>query len=339
MINWESIISAFNKDGTLLKWLKTVNKALNEATLTGVTAQNTSETTATITFTFADGTSQTTPPITIPRGAQGIQGIPGENGTDGADALLYQTLISVTGTAPASQYVLPTGSFNRLPVAGDFFMAVFAKSGTPAQSWLGLCNVTQVSAGNATCKPSVYVETTGATGPQGPKGDKGATGAQGPQGEPGPQGPQGPQGEPGKSPDIPTPTTADNGKVLGVANGAYALQAQSGGGGTQLYIHNKDYTTDLSVGDADSNYDAISIVSARSSRYTSLLEMIADWENGNIIKMTMSTSSVGAAKGAPCFFTNINGNSATLVYLGSSKIAPVDLQNDWYFGEYTVTSL
>lgn len=38
-------------------------------------------------------------------------------------------------------------------------------------------------------------------------------------------------------PAIPTPTTSDNGKVLGVANGAYALQEASGGGGTQLYQH------------------------------------------------------------------------------------------------------
>ena len=35
----------------------------------------------------------------------------------------------------------------------------------------------------------------------------------------------------GGGPDIPTPTTADNGKVLGVANGAYALQEAGGGGG------------------------------------------------------------------------------------------------------------
>ena len=40
----------------------------------------------------------------------------------------------------------------------------------------------------------------------------------------------------GGGPEIPTPTTADNGKVLGVANGAYALQEASGGG-TQLYQH------------------------------------------------------------------------------------------------------
>lgn len=39
------------------------------------------------------------------------------------------------------------------------------------------------------------------------------------------------------NPDIPTPTTSDNGKVLGVANGVYALQEAGGGGGTQLYKH------------------------------------------------------------------------------------------------------
>ena len=41
----------------------------------------------------------------------------------------------------------------------------------------------------------------------------------------------------GSGPEIPTPTTSDNGKVLGVANGAYALQEASGGGGAQLYGH------------------------------------------------------------------------------------------------------
>ena len=42
--------------------------------------------------------------------------------------------------------------------------------------------------------------------------------------------------------DIPTPTTADNGKVLGVTNGAYALQEASGGG-TQLYLHEISYSS------------------------------------------------------------------------------------------------
>lgn len=46
-------------------------------------------------------------------------------------------------------------------------------------------------------------------------------------------------GSGGSGPAIPTPTTSDNGKVLGVANGAYALQEAGGGGGsgTQLYSH------------------------------------------------------------------------------------------------------
>ena len=35
----------------------------------------------------------------------------------------------------------------------------------------------------------------------------------------------------GSDVEIPTPTTSDNGKVLGVANGAYELQEASGGGG------------------------------------------------------------------------------------------------------------
>lgn len=34
----------------------------------------------------------------------------------------------------------------------------------------------------------------------------------------------------GGGPDIPTPTTSDNGKILGVTNGVYALQEASGGG-------------------------------------------------------------------------------------------------------------
>lgn len=49
---------------------------------------------------------------------------------------------------------------------------------------------------------------------------------------------KGDPGDPGTGPNIPTPTTADNGKVLGVSNGAYALQeAGGGGGGINLYSH------------------------------------------------------------------------------------------------------
>ena len=161
MINWESIISAFNEDGTLLKWLKTVNKALNEATLTGVTAQNTSETTATITFTFADGTSQTTPPITLPRGAQGIQGPAGptgaqgpagptgaqgpagENGTNGLNALTCSEVQSTDAAVSdgVTVFMIPTTAFNRAPVAGDTCTIIAQGTATQAgKVWICQCN-------------------------------------------------------------------------------------------------------------------------------------------------------------------------------------------------------
>lgn len=66
----------------------------------------------------------------------------------------------------------------------------------------------------------------GATGPQGPagaKGDTGDTGTQGPQGIQGPAGstgPQGPQGDPGI-----TPSSANNGKWLKTASGAFVWAA------------------------------------------------------------------------------------------------------------------
>lgn len=42
--------------------------------------------------------------------------------------------------------------------------------------------------------------------------------------------------------EVPTPTTADNGKVLGVTNGEYALQ-EAGGGGSKLYKHDVYYSS------------------------------------------------------------------------------------------------
>ena len=148
MISWQSIMSAFNTKGTLLKWLKTLDQSLKDGVLESVTVNSVSEGVITLSFNFADGSTITTPQIDIPQGAQGPQGPQGPQGDPG------------------------------------------------------------------------------------PQGERGPQGPQGPQGDPGPQGERGPQGEPGTGPDIPTPTTADNGKVLGVTNGAYALQEASGGGST-----------------------------------------------------------------------------------------------------------
>ena len=65
----------------------------------------------------------------------------------------------------------------------------------------------------------------------------------------------------------PTPTTADNGKVLGVTNGAYALQeASGGGGGTQLYLH-KIFTDEDSA-----NETVLCVICAYSQPITSFLD-------------------------------------------------------------------
>ena len=75
MINIETLLSSFDERGTLLKWLKTVDKALKDATLINVEVINISSTQMQLKFNFEDGTAITTPSITLPQGPQGLQGI------------------------------------------------------------------------------------------------------------------------------------------------------------------------------------------------------------------------------------------------------------------------
>lgn len=72
--------------------------------------------------------------------------------------------------------------------------------------------------------------------------------------------------------EVPTPTTADNGKVLGVTNGKYALQEASGGGG-QLYKHIYTLITGGPGGGQSANcyFTIISSISAQSELYDLLL--------------------------------------------------------------------
>ena len=55
-INKQSIISAYDEKLTLLQWLKTINKALNDAVLTGVEVRQKGNATFTFVVTFEDGT-------------------------------------------------------------------------------------------------------------------------------------------------------------------------------------------------------------------------------------------------------------------------------------------
>lgn len=87
MINYETILSAFNDKETLLKWLQKVEKALAESTLTSVACVNVDDTHIKFTFNFADGTKIDTPQVYVK---------PGVDGTNGKDGIGFDTLSEVT---------------------------------------------------------------------------------------------------------------------------------------------------------------------------------------------------------------------------------------------------
>lgn len=73
MINYDSILSAFDGKPTLLKWLKMVKKAIDESILKSVDiAQNGEK--VVFSFNFEDGTSISTPEVTLPKGDKGDKG-------------------------------------------------------------------------------------------------------------------------------------------------------------------------------------------------------------------------------------------------------------------------
>lgn len=67
-INKQSIISVFDDKLTLLQWLKTINKALDEAVLTGVEIEQRGNATFVFVFTFEDGTKLKSNEIVVNQG-------------------------------------------------------------------------------------------------------------------------------------------------------------------------------------------------------------------------------------------------------------------------------
>ena len=68
MINKETIISVFDEKLTLLQWLKSVNKALVEATLSSVSVEKRGSATYSFVFNFEDGTQLKTNDIMVAKG-------------------------------------------------------------------------------------------------------------------------------------------------------------------------------------------------------------------------------------------------------------------------------
>lgn len=86
MINYETILSAFDDKETLLKWLQKVEKALTDSTLTSVDCVNVDDSHIKFTFNFADGSTIDTPQVYVK---------PGVDGKDGTDGVGFNTLSEV----------------------------------------------------------------------------------------------------------------------------------------------------------------------------------------------------------------------------------------------------
>lgn len=102
MILKDTILSAFTDRGTLLKWLKKVETALRDSTLTDISIDQISETQVKLKFTFANGDFVESPVLTLPRGEKGDKGDKGDKGATGVTGATPN--ISVTATE------LPAGS-------------------------------------------------------------------------------------------------------------------------------------------------------------------------------------------------------------------------------------
>ena len=83
MININTIISSFDEEGTLLKWLKKVEDALKNASLKTVETVSIDDTRYQLKFVFADDTFLLSPTITSPKGDKGDKGDTGPQGPVG----------------------------------------------------------------------------------------------------------------------------------------------------------------------------------------------------------------------------------------------------------------
>lgn len=96
MINYDSILSAFDGKPTLLQWLKLIKKALDESVLKDITVSQ-DGVSAVFTFNFEDGTSISTPDVTLPKGDTGAKGEQGVSVT-GVDEVNHEVVGAQTHT-------------------------------------------------------------------------------------------------------------------------------------------------------------------------------------------------------------------------------------------------
>ena len=217
MINLQTLLSTFDDKGTLLKWLKKVEQALNNATLSSVEVITIDATHIKLKFIFEDGTYVLSPSLALPRGLQGPQGEQGEQGEQGAQGPQGpQGQRGATGAQGIQGPIGPQGpkgddgtSFKilgtvarviDLPSSAEAGAAYFVGTQPPRDVyvWGGVAEQWENEGQLQGPKGDTGEQgPQGLQGPQGPQGEQGIQGIQGEQGPIGPQGPQGPQGEAG----------------------------------------------------------------------------------------------------------------------------------------------
>lgn len=133
MININTILSTFDERGTLLKWLKTTNDALKNASLKSVEAIQPTATTLQLKFIFADNTSLISPAIKLPKGEPGkdatlpgyINFFSGQLETTSYDTNEFNFKAPFEMKSTENGEVLKTGDFNfKILIGGSDFIAV-----------------------------------------------------------------------------------------------------------------------------------------------------------------------------------------------------------------------
>lgn len=208
MINLQTLLSTFDDKGTLLKWLKKVEQALNNAILSSVEVITVDATHIKFKFIFEDDTYVLSPSLALPRGLQGPQGEQGEQGVEGPQGPQGQRgAMGAQGPQGPQGIQGPKGddgtSFKilgtvarviDLPSSAEAGDAYFVGTQPPRDVyvWDGVAEQWENEGQLQGPKGD-----TGEQGPQGVQGPQGIQGEQGIQGPIGPQGPQGAQGEAG----------------------------------------------------------------------------------------------------------------------------------------------
>lgn len=130
MININTIISSFDKKGTLLKWLKKVEDALKNASLKTVETVTIDDTSFQLKFVFADDTFLLSPTITSPQGAtitaESVNAV--MEGSDYISVDFNQQLTKLLFELDQTKLdELPTEDSNNLVKSGGVFDALAGK--------------------------------------------------------------------------------------------------------------------------------------------------------------------------------------------------------------------